>query len=77
AVISESGGILSHCSIVAREYQIPAIVSVKGATMLKDNMLIAVDAFKGKVSVLNDDFVLDNEYLNEMIEPLKINKRRF
>lgn len=62
AVISESGGILSHCSIVAREYKIPAIVSVDGATLLKDNMLIAVDAFKGKVSVLNDNFELDEVY---------------
>lgn len=59
AVISESGGILSHASIVAREYKIPAIVSVEGATLLKDNMLIAVDAFKGKISILNDNFNLD------------------
>ena len=70
-VISESGGILSHCSIVAREYKIPAIVSVKGATNLKDNMLIAVDAFKGKVSILKDDYVLDEEYKNEMIQLLE------
>ena len=59
AVISESGGILSHCSIVAREYDIPAIVSVKGATLLKDNTLIAVDAFKGKISILSDRFKLN------------------
>jgi pyruvate,water dikinase len=71
AVISESGGILSHCSIVAREYKIPAIVSVQGATLLKDDMLIAVDAFKGKVSILTDDFKLDEQYKNEMIELLK------
>jgi len=58
AVISESGGILSHCSIVAREYGIPAIVSVKGATSLRDNTLIAVDAFKGKIIVLSDIFNL-------------------
>jgi pyruvate,water dikinase len=29
AVISESGGILSHCSIIAREYGIPAVVAVE------------------------------------------------
>jgi pyruvate,water dikinase len=52
AVISESGGILSHCSIVAREYNIPAIVSVNGATLLKDNTLIAVNAYNGKISLL-------------------------
>lgn len=68
AVISESGGILSHASIIAREYKIPAIVSVEGATLLKDNMLIAVDAFKGKISVLNDNFNLDNEDTIEILQ---------
>jgi len=61
AVISESGGMLSHCSIVAREYNIPAIVSVKGATLLKDNMLITVDAYKGKISVLKDSYEINHE----------------
>jgi len=61
AVISESGGMLSHCSIVAREYNIPAVVSVNGATLLKDNMLLAVDAYKGKISVLKDKFEIDEE----------------
>ncbi|NVM19808.1 MAG: hypothetical protein HWN80_19050 [Candidatus Lokiarchaeota archaeon] len=61
AVISESGGILSHCSIVAREYNIPAIVSVIGATFLKDNTLIAVDAFKGKISILKKTYKLEEK----------------
>lgn len=61
AVISESGGLLSHSSIVAREYDIPAIVSVKGATLLTDNTLVAVDAFKGKISILSDTFKLNEE----------------
>ena len=34
AIIAEAGGILSHSSIVAREYGIPAIVSVPHATRL-------------------------------------------
>ena len=67
ALISESGGMLSHCSIVAREYKIPAIVSVKGATKLKDDLLIAVDAFKGKVSILKDDYIIEEEYKDKMI----------
>jgi len=53
AVISESGGILSHCSIIAREYNIPAIVSVRGATELKDNTIVSVDAYNGKISILD------------------------
>ncbi|TFG28449.1 hypothetical protein EU528_11205 [Candidatus Thorarchaeota archaeon] len=52
AVISESGGLLSHCSIVAREYGIPAIVSVDGATQIEDGTIIAVDGDNGQVSVL-------------------------
>jgi len=34
AVIAESGGLLSHGSIVAREYNIPTVVNVSGATSL-------------------------------------------
>lgn len=52
AVISESGGLLSHCSIVAREYGIPAIVSVDGATQIEDGTILAVDGDNGQVAVL-------------------------
>jgi pyruvate,water dikinase len=53
AVIAESGGILSHSSIIAREYNIPAVVSVTGAMDLCDGDLVQVDGFKGLV-VLGD-----------------------
>ena len=52
AVISESGGMLSHCSIVAREYNIPAVVSVKGITELEDETLVAVNGYTGEVSII-------------------------
>jgi len=48
AVIAESGGILSHSSIIAREYNIPAVVSVKAAMDLPDGALVK-DGFKGLV----------------------------
>ena len=32
AVVTETGGALSHCAIVAREYGIPAVVGAFGAT---------------------------------------------
>jgi len=51
AVISESGGILSHSSILAREYNIPAVLSVKDACRLPDNTLVTVDGFKGEVYI--------------------------
>lgn len=51
AVIAESGGLLSHSSIVAREYNIPAVVSVEGATLISDDTIVTVDAHKGEVLI--------------------------
>lgn len=51
AVIAESGGILSHSSIVAREYQIPAVVSVPGVCQLEDGTVVTVNGFKGEIIV--------------------------
>lgn len=51
AVIAESGGLLSHSSLVAREYGIPAVVSVPGACRLRDHMLVTVDGFRGEILV--------------------------
>ena len=51
AVIAESGGLLSHSSIVAREYNIPAVVNVSGATKLIDETLVTVDGHFGKIFI--------------------------
>lgn len=52
AVIAESGGMLSHSSIVAREYRVPAVVSVNGAChLLQDGMQVTVDGFKGELHI--------------------------
>jgi phosphohistidine swiveling domain-containing protein len=51
AVVAQSGGILSHSSIVAREYGIPAVVSVPGACLLEDGTLVTVDGYQGEVIV--------------------------
>jgi pyruvate,water dikinase len=51
AVIAESGGILSHSSIVAREYGIPAVVSVPGACQLVDDTLVTVDGYRGEILI--------------------------
>ena len=53
AVIAEAGGILSHSSIVAREYGIPCIVSVNGATHLPKNSIVYVDGYRGEVSIMD------------------------
>jgi len=49
AVVAESGGILSHSSIVAREYGIPAIVSVPNACSMPDGIEVTVDGYSGVI----------------------------
>jgi pyruvate,water dikinase len=51
SVIAESGGMLSHSSIVAREYHIPAVVSVTDACRLPDGVIVSVDGYKGEIWV--------------------------
>ena len=49
-LVTDVGGILSHGAIVAREYGIPAVMSVNGATShLVDGQIITVNGDKGKV----------------------------
>ena len=53
-LITEIGSSLSHGAVVAREYDLPAIVNVKGATkLLKNGDRIRMNASKGTVSLLN------------------------
>jgi phosphohistidine swiveling domain-containing protein len=52
AVVSESGGMLSHSSIVAREFGIPCVVSAEGACDLGDGTQVVVDGYEGVVTVV-------------------------
>ncbi|WP_194813435.1 PEP-utilizing enzyme [Nocardia sp. XZ_19_385] len=50
AVVTETGGILSHAAIVAREFGIPAVVAAKGAMQtLANYRTILVDGTTGQV----------------------------
>ena len=49
AVVAESGGMLSHSSIIAREYGLPCVVSVEGALGIPDGGTIAVDGYRGTI----------------------------
>jgi pyruvate,water dikinase len=52
-VVTESGGILSHGAIVAREYGIPAVMSVANVmNLLEDGSQIVVDGDRGFVRVI-------------------------
>lgn len=53
AVVPEVGGRLTHGSLVAREYGIPAVVAVDGATeALADGPRVRVDGTSGVVELL-------------------------
>ncbi len=51
ALVPESGGMLSHSSIAAREYGLPCVVSVDGAMQVPDGALLSVDGYTGEVLV--------------------------
>ena len=54
AVVSDTGGPLSHSAIVAREYNIPAVLGCGNATeVLLDGQEIIVDGDKGIVRVIS------------------------
>jgi phosphohistidine swiveling domain-containing protein len=53
AIVTDSGGILSHCAVVAREYQIPAVVGCGNATTaIRDGQTVEVDGTTGTVRLL-------------------------
>ena len=50
ALVSDSGGALSHTAIVAREYGLPAVVGVKyGTSFIADGQVVTVDGDSGVV----------------------------
>ncbi|MCL5677316.1 MAG: PEP-utilizing enzyme [Firmicutes bacterium] len=54
ALVMEIGGIMSHGSVVAREYGIPAVVGVAGATqLLRTGQRVRVDGETGQVKSLD------------------------
>ena len=53
AVVTESGGLLSHAAVLCREYGIPAALNVTGATrLLRDGQLVRVNGETGHVDIL-------------------------
>jgi pyruvate,water dikinase len=56
AIVTDSGGVLSHSAVVAREYRIPAVVGAGNATTtFKDGQLIEVDGNAGTVRVVVEE----------------------
>lgn len=55
ALVVDLGGMLSHGSIIAREYGIPAVVNVgHGTRRIRSGSRIRVDGFRGEVTILEE-----------------------
>ena len=52
-VVIEEGGLLSHGAVVAREYGIPAVLRIEGATeILRTGQRLRIDGSLGTVEIL-------------------------
>lgn len=54
-IVAETGGQLSHAAIVAREYDLPAVVGVKDATrLIREGQLLSIDGDRGRVHLRSE-----------------------
>ena len=51
-IVMDQGGLLSHGSIIAREYGIPCVVSVNGVCSLPENIEVIVDGYQGVILIV-------------------------
>ena len=52
ALVTDTGGVLSHPAIIAREYRVPAVVATGNATaLLHDDQVVTVDGTAGRIEV--------------------------
>ncbi len=53
ALVTEVGGVMTHGAVIAREYGLPAVVGVEGATrIIRDGQRIRVHGTEGYVEIL-------------------------
>jgi rifampicin phosphotransferase len=75
AIVTDSGGVLSHSAVVAREYRIPAVVGTGNATStFQDGQLIEVDGNVGIVRVVVENQQSDPVNLQSAVENRKSNE---
>ena len=54
-VVADTGGVLSHTAIVARDFELPAVVGTQvGTSAIADGTMVEVDGTKGTVTILPD-----------------------
>ena len=70
ALLTVQGGATSHAGLYCREMNIPSIVGLQGLLSIKDGTLVEVDAYIGKVTILEnkeeeeEDIAIGNKALN-------------
>jgi phosphohistidine swiveling domain-containing protein len=56
-LVAEVGGLLSHGAVIAREYGLPAVLDVRGATdIIKTGQLVEIDGTRGTLTILSTEF---------------------
>ncbi|MFN2323840.1 MAG: PEP/pyruvate-binding domain-containing protein [Trueperaceae bacterium] len=54
-LVTDTGGVLSHTAVIAREYGLPAVVGTGvGTRRLRDGMLLEVDGDRGQVRIVHE-----------------------
>ena len=54
-IVAESGGLASHAAIVSKEFNLPVIMQVGGATeILKDGQYIKMNLNTGDIKILDE-----------------------
>jgi rifampicin phosphotransferase len=52
-LVTEVGGLMTHGAVIAREYGLPAVVSVENATeLIKDGQMIRINGTEGYIEIL-------------------------
>lgn len=56
-IVSDSGGPLSHCAVVAREYGVPCVTGTRIATVtIPDGVMVTLDGTEGTVTIEGQAF---------------------
>lgn len=56
AMVAETGGVTSHSAILARAFELPAVLSAAGAcTQIRDGDLVIADGFSGDLFIAPDE----------------------
>jgi pyruvate,water dikinase len=59
AIVLETGGMLAHGSLLAREYGFPAVQIADATRLIPDGAMITVNGDTGEVTVVDDGGAAD------------------